>query len=98
MYYGKYIDGEFIFAPKKLVIGDVTVFNPTDEQLISVGFKSMIFTDHPTAPNGYQYVDSWEEQPDRLLQVWTMVEVPSEGKTEEQQKAEAFDILIGEQE
>ena len=67
MYYGKYANGKFIFAPKRLIIGDMTVFNPTDGQLISAGFKPMVFTDHPIAPDGYQYVDSWEEQPDRLL-------------------------------
>ena len=39
MYYGKNVDGIVIYAPKKIQIEDTIVYNPTDEQLIGLGYK-----------------------------------------------------------
>ena len=92
MYYGKFENGVFIFAPKKIRIGDALVFNPTDEQLESEGFKPMVYSEPSEAPEGFQYEDSWEEQEDKIVQVWGLVEVPV---SHDADYAEAGKILMG---
>lgn len=91
MYYGKFEDGSFIFAPAKLTVGGVTIYNPTDEILLAAGFKPMIYSDPPDAPDGYYYDNEWEERENEIVQMWHLVELPPHEMTAE----EALEIILG---
>ena len=90
MYYGKFEGGSFIFAPAMLTVGDVTIYNPTDEILLATGFKPMIYSDPPDAPEGYYYDSEWEETADSIVQVWTLTPLP-----DDIDEAEAYNIIFG---
>ena len=76
MNYAKLIDGNLIFAPRKLTVGDFTVYNPTPEMLISAGYKPVVYTEPPTVEPGYIAVPGWEENVLEIVQVWTVEQVP----------------------
>lgn len=90
MYYGKLIDGELQFAPRKLNGDGVVVYNPPAEMYLAAGYKPVEFTDAPEAPEGYAYESSWEETAESIVQTWTLVPLP-----DEVDEAEAFDIIFG---
>lgn len=85
MEYGILIDGALNLAPKKIILNDMQIFNPTEEQLISAGYKTITETDMPEepAPEGQHYEAMYTDMGDTILQSWTLVEdQPSEtGKT-----------------
>jgi len=88
--FAKLIDGELRRAPNKLPGDGVTVYNPPAEMYLEAGYKPVQFTTSPDAPDGYTYESGWEEQEDRIIQTWTLVEIP-----DDIDEAEAFDIIFG---
>lgn len=90
MYYGKLIDGDLQFAPRKLNGDGVVVYNPPAEMYAAQGWKPVEFTDAPEAPSGYYYESSWEEQDEEIVQTWHLVELP-----DEVDDAEAYNIIFG---
>ena len=92
MYYGKNVDGIVIYAPKKIQTEDTIVYNPTDEQLVGLGYKPLIYIDPPEAPEGYHYESSWEEEVMSIIQTWHL-EQDSEDISDE----EIIAILLGEE-
>jgi len=40
--YYKVVDGQVIFARKNIVVGDMRIFNPTEEQLIEAGYQEWV--------------------------------------------------------
>lgn len=86
--YGMIKEGNLIIAPRVVVIGDTVVSNPTDEQLISIGYKEVRQTEQPQdAPEGQVYVSSYEDKGSYIEQVWELAEtIPEEpmGKTLEE--------------
>ena len=89
--YGKLIDGVLQFAPKKLPGDGVNVWNPPAEMYLEQGWKPVVFTEAPDdPPAGYYYEGGWEEQGERIVQTWTLTELP-----EDIDEAEAFGIIFG---
>lgn len=82
---GKIIDGKLTYPPHRIVLDGMQIFNPTEEQLISAGYKTITETDMPEepAPVGQHYEAMYVDMGDTILQSWTLVEdQPSEtGKT-----------------
>lgn len=88
MTYAKLIEGEIVFAPKMLDVGDNHVWNASAEEYLARGWKSVEYTEHGDAPDGYIYVPGWEETTDTIVQTWTLIEA-------ELTADEALDILLG---
>lgn len=88
--YGYLENEELHRAPNPMVIGENRVWNPTNEQYEAAGYKKVIFTDPPETEEGYHAESGWEEQGDRIVQVWTVVKDP-----DDIDEAEAFGIIFG---
>lgn len=89
--YGTLQNGTMIPAPRKIVIGDWVILNPTDEQYAEAGYLPVIRTDPPEAPEGFYPVSGWEEQDGSIVQVWHLEEMP-----EPDSAPRAWDIRQGE--
>lgn len=44
---GKIIDGKLTYPPHRIVLDGMQIFNPTDDQLIQVGYKPITETPMP---------------------------------------------------
>ena len=73
---GKIIDGKLAYPPHRIVLDGMQIFNPTEEQLISAGYKTITETDMPeeSAPEGQHYEAMYADMGDTILQSWTLVE------------------------
>lgn len=47
---GKIIDGVLTYPPNRIVLNGMQIFNPTDDQLIQVGYKTVTETPMPEDP------------------------------------------------
>lgn len=88
--YGKLIDGDLRIAQKKLPGDGVVVYNPPAEMYREQGWKPVVFTDAPEAPEGCACESGWEETDETIVQTWTLVPLP-----DDIDEAEAFDIIFG---
>ena len=79
MQYAKLMDGQLIYAPRKMQIeiGEepYIVYNPPADML---------------APEGYTYVPDWDEFDGVIERVWDLVEAPDDISD-----AEALTIIMG---
>lgn len=85
---GKIIDGKLTYPPHRIVLDGMQIFNPTETQLISAGYKPIIETDMPDdAPEGQHYEAQYTDGETQITQSWVLVddkpEEPAE-KTVEQ--------------
>ena len=76
MKYAKLIDGNLVYAPRKLPVGETVVYNPTPEMLTDAGYKPVVYTDPPVVEPGYEAVYGWVDDGDEIRQVWTVVTIP----------------------
>ena len=76
MNYAKLINGQIHYAPRKLRLETVTVYNPPAELLISEGYKPVRYTDPPQTDPGWIAVPGWTETTDEIVQVWTVELAP----------------------
>ena len=79
MEYGILIDGALNLAPKKIILNDMQIFNPTAEQLIQAGYKEIENTampDDPT-PDGQHYESFYVDVGDKITQLWQLVDNPA---------------------
>lgn len=75
--YAKLQNGILKRAPKTVQWHGCTVNNPSDEKLIELGYKLVVYTDMPTdAETGKHYESTWEETDTEITQVWNLVEDP----------------------
>ena len=84
---GKIIDGVLTYPPHRIVLDGMQIFNPTETQLISAGYKPIIETDMPDdAPEGQRYESKYTDAGDTITQSWVLVDNPQEdtSKTLEQ--------------
>lgn len=85
---GKIIDGVLTYPPHRIVLDGMQIFNPTETQLISAGYKPIIKTDMPDdAPDGQHYEAQYTDGETQITQSWVLVEDEPEepaGKTIEQ--------------
>lgn len=74
---GKIIDGILTYPPHKIVLNGMQIFNPTETQLISAGYKPIIETDMPDdAPEGQHYEAQYADGETQITQSWVLVDNP----------------------
>lgn len=85
---GKIIDGVLTYPPNRIVMNGMQIFNPTETQLISAGYKPITETAMPDdAPDGQHYEAQYTDGETEITQSWVLVEdepVEPSGKTLEQ--------------
>ena len=93
--YAKLINGTLRSAPKKVDYNGKTIFNPTEEILLGMGYLPVTYTDMPTdAPDGQHYESSWSQTDTEIAQVWTLVDNTAESEPE-LSADEALNIIMG---
>lgn len=74
---GKIIDGVLTYPPHRIVIDGMQIFNPTETQLISVGYKLIVETDMPDdAPEEQHYEAQYTDEETQITQSWVLVDNP----------------------
>ena len=86
---GKIMNGQLIYPPNRIVLNGMQIFNPTEEQLMQVGYKTITETPMPEdpAPEGQHYEAQYTDSGDTITQSWVLVDdepVEPAGKTIEQ--------------
>lgn len=84
---GKIIGGKLTYPPHRIILNGMQIFNPTETQLISAGYKPIIETDMPDdAPDGQHYEAQYTDGETQITQSWVLVEDESTpaGKSIEQ--------------
>lgn len=86
---GKIIDGVLTYPPHRIILDGMQIFNPTEKQMISAGYKTITETDMPEepAPEGQHYEAQYTDSGNTITQSWVLVEdepVDPAGKTIEQ--------------
>ena len=74
---GKIIDGVLTYPPHRIVLNGMQIFNPTETQLISAGYKPIIETDMPDdVPEGQHYEAQYTDGEIEITQSWVLVDNP----------------------
>lgn len=74
---GKIIDGVLTYPPHRIVLNGMQIFNPTETQFISVGYKLIVETDMPDdAPEGQHYEAQYTDGETQITQSWVLVDNP----------------------
>lgn len=87
MIYGKLINETIDVAPNVVTIDDKTVCNPTEEQLLSLGYYPVHMSEMPET-DAYHYAQSsWKQEDSAIIQIWTIVPSSSSPTAEERLSA-----------
>ena len=85
---GKITDGVLTYPSHRIVLSGMQIFNPTDDQLMQVGYKPITETSIPEepAPEGQHYEALYTDSGDTITQSWVLVDDDPEpaGKTIEE--------------
>lgn len=85
---GKIIDGKLTYPPHRIILNGMQIFNPTEEQLMQAGWKTITETPMPEdpSPDGQHYEAKYTDAGDTITQSWVLVddEPAPVGKTIEQ--------------
>ena len=74
---GKIINGQLTYPPHRIILNGMQIFNPTETQLISAGYKPIIETDMPDdAPDGQHYEAQYTDGETEITQSWVLVDNP----------------------
>lgn len=74
---GKIIDGKLTYPPHRIILDGMQIFNPTETQLISAGYKLIVETDMPDdAPDGQHYEAQYTDGETQITQSWVLVDNP----------------------
>lgn len=93
--YAKLMSGTLRSAPKKVDYNGKTIFNPTEEILLGMGYLPVTYTDMPRGASNEQHYEShWEQTDTAIVQVWTLADDPVEPEPELSAE-EALDIIMG---
>lgn len=73
---GKIIDGVLTYPPHRIVLDGMQIFNPTETQLISAGYKPITETPIPEDPasEGQHYEARYTDAGDTITQNWVLVD------------------------
>ena len=74
MIYGTLTEGVLTIAPKMITIGGFNIWNATEQQYRSLGYKPVQYADPPEPPEGYDYEFAWTETDTEIVQTYTLVE------------------------
>lgn len=95
---GKIIDGKLTYPPHRIVLDGMQIFNPTETQLISAGYKPIVETDMPDdAPEGQHYEAQYTDGETQITQSWVLVDNPlaDTSKTLEQRVTQLEQNIAG---
>ena len=95
MRYAKLINNYPSYAPRRIRIGNSWVYNPTDDQLLAEGYLPVIDDVAPYVDDRHYAEPYWVEQDGMIVELWEIKEIPYDDTSD---KAEAYDILMGEEE
>ena len=75
---GKIIDGVLTYPPHRIILNGMQIFNPTEEQLMQVGYKPITETPMPEepAPEGQHYEAQYTDEETQIAQSWVLVDNP----------------------
>lgn len=73
--YGKLVNNHIVYAPKKVTINGNTILNPTNDILEQSGYYEIIYTNQPDSTEYQNYISSYEQQENKIVQVWTAQEI-----------------------
>ena len=75
---GKIINGVLTYPPHRIILNGMQIFNPTEEQLIQAGYKTIVETPMPEepAPEGQHYEAQYTDTGDTIMQSWVLVDNP----------------------
>ena len=74
---GKIIDGKLTYPPHRIILNGMQIFNPTETQLVSAGYKLIVETDMPDdAPEGQHYEAQYTDGETQITQSWVLVDNP----------------------
>lgn len=91
MEYAKLINNTLSYAPNPILHAGLWYGNPPGSVYEAEGYKPVRYTDPPTEPTeGYQWIETWSETEDAILQGWELVPVPDDMSADE-----AMEILFG---
>ena len=76
MRYAKLVNNYPSYAPRRLRIGSVIVYNPTDVQLLSEGYLPVVETPMPETDEQHYASPHWAIQNNQIVQSWTVEEIP----------------------
>ena len=76
MRYAKLVNGFPFYAPRRAIIGDEWVYNPTAEQLTKLDFLPVIETPAPETDEQHYAIPSWEIVNDKIVKSWSVLELP----------------------
>lgn len=91
MKYGTLTNGNLTPAPRRITLDGWQILNPTDVQYEAAGYKPVVYTDTPEAPEGYYAEAYWTETEEAIVQTWRLEELPPE-----EPEAPVWDISQGE--
>ena len=76
MTYGKIINGKLTYAPNRIVLSGMQIFNPTAEHLMQAGYKPITETSIPEepSPEGQHYEALYTDSGDTITQSWVLVD------------------------
>ena len=74
MIYGTLTEGVLTIAQKMITIGGFNIWNGTEQQYRSLGYKPVQYADPPEPPEGYDYEFAWTETDTEIVQTYTLVE------------------------
>lgn len=73
--YGKFINGILDIDPKKVVVNNRVVFNPTETHLKEAKYKPLVDERPTTDAEHYAVAIRWEEEAERIVRVYEVREV-----------------------
>lgn len=68
--YAKLIDNTLEIAPRQVQLDGNTVINPSNDILLALGYLPVLYTDQPTAQDGYYAVSHWVQTDVSIVQEW----------------------------
>lgn len=87
MRYAKLTEGAPVFSPKRMIIGDNWVYNPTAEQLMELGYLPVVVSDPPETDDKHYAICTWAEEDGHIVQSWIVEELPDLAGPEDYEQA-----------
>ena len=87
MRYAKLINNYPSYAPRRMIIGDKWVYNPTTEQLTELGYLPVIETSAPETDEQHYAVASWRIVDNTIVEEWSILEIPDDATAEDYENA-----------
>lgn len=82
--YGKLIDGNLINFKQPIRTSDGDIFTNDQGIITQYGYKKIVYTEPPEAPEGYYPEPKWTETDTQIVQEWEFIPLPPEEATDEE--------------